>query len=405
MLRHHIPQPPAAGPFGYWLKRGDAAAQSEGDVLFAPDESTLQRHLDHFRQRGIADYVVSAHVPGDVVKFYGVRGSGFFRTYYPTDDGDTKYSHEQHNGPAHHYPFDALQLEADANRLAAAVGVEVYGGDVIVRSDGTYCFIDFNDWPSFSRCRDEAAVAIADRILFLLNKREVKGYIFDYGGTLDSGGNHWGKVFWKAYQRVGVPVSWSQLREAYVYAERYLGKNPVVQPDYTFHRILEVKLRLQLEYLSELSSPQSSLLSYHAPLLAHLYDGVCRHTAHSREVLSQLEGPKVVVSNFYGNLPTVLREFHLDDLFSAVVESAVVGVRKPDPQIFALGVEALGLRPHETVVVGDSIDKDLTPARAIGCRTAWIKGEAWNDEPVSGQVADVVITDLEELKSECPFRK
>ena len=33
-----------------------------------------------------------------------------------------------------------------------------------------------------------------------------KGYIFDYGGTLDTGGNHWGKVIWHAYQYLGVPV-------------------------------------------------------------------------------------------------------------------------------------------------------------------------------------------------------
>jgi len=48
--------------------------------------------------------------------------------------------------------------------LARAVGIKVYGGDCIVGEDGSFCIIDFNDWPSFSRCREDAATAIATLI-------------------------------------------------------------------------------------------------------------------------------------------------------------------------------------------------------------------------------------------------
>ena len=160
MERLSIPLPPREGQDGYWLKRGDAAAQSQEDVVYAADRQALETAIETFKQRGITDYVVSAHVKGDLVKFYAVKG-GFFRYYYPTDDGLTKFDDERHNGPAHHYPFDSSAMQHDAARLAEAVGVEVYGGDCIVRADGSYCFIDFNDWPSFSRCREEAAEAIA----------------------------------------------------------------------------------------------------------------------------------------------------------------------------------------------------------------------------------------------------
>ena len=164
MERVGTPLPPREGPDGYWLKRGDAAAQQHGDVLFARDAQALEAAIRAMTQRGITDYVVSAHVPGDLVKFYGVRGTGFFRYYYPTDDGETKFDDERRNGPAHHYPFDACALQGEAERLAEAVGVEVYGGDAIVRTDGSFCLIDFNDWPSFSRCREEAAEAIAQLV-------------------------------------------------------------------------------------------------------------------------------------------------------------------------------------------------------------------------------------------------
>jgi hypothetical protein len=98
---------------------------------------------------------------GDLVKFYGVAGSGFFRYFYPTDDRQSKFGDEQRNGDAHHYPFDETRLQQQMEQLAKAVGLQVYGGDCIIRSDGSWAVIDFNDWPSFSRCRPEAASAIA----------------------------------------------------------------------------------------------------------------------------------------------------------------------------------------------------------------------------------------------------
>lgn len=164
MTRIGTPMPPREGNDGYWLKRGDAAAQERGDVVFAADRAALDAAIEGMRRRGIEKYVVSAHVKGDLVKFYGVAGTGFFRCFYPTDDGQTKFGDEQRNGAAHHYAYDVASLQQEAERLAAAVGIAVYGGDSIVRADGSFCLIDFNDWPSFSRCREEAADAIASLV-------------------------------------------------------------------------------------------------------------------------------------------------------------------------------------------------------------------------------------------------
>lgn len=235
----------------------------------------------------------------------------------------------------------------------------------------------------------------------------VKGYLFDYGGTLDTGGNHWGKVIWHAYRHLGVPVSEVQYREAYVHGERTLARQPIIRPDFTFRQTLEAKVSLQLQYLG---MADTALPAAHGEtalgdtvlataLVDILYAQTKRHTAHSREVLVRLaaESPLVLVSNFYGNIHTVLREFGLDGLFQSVIESAVVGFRKPDPRIFALGVETLGLKAAEVVVVGDSMDKDILPARKAGCRTVWIEGEPWTDTPVDRTVPDRIITDLTEL--------
>ncbi len=225
----------------------------------------------------------------------------------------------------------------------------------------------------------------------------IKGYIFDYGGTLDTGGQHWGKVIWHAYEHLQVPVSETDFRDAYVHAERTLGKNPIIQPDFTFYKTLETKIRLQLEYLQ--TSYIIPLTSYILPLTSHLYEATVAETSKSREVLLSLKKqyPMVMVSNFYGNIATVLKEFKLDGIFDTIIESAVVGVRKPDPQIFTLGVEALGMQPDEVVVVGDSMDKDIIPASKAGCHTVWFKGEGWTNDPVDESPAGKVITDLTQI--------
>lgn len=161
MRENDIPCAPLHGDNGWWIKRGDEAAQEKGDVRFAANEKERDIITEEFRKRGITDIVTTAHVDGDLVKFYGVAGTAYFHTTYPTDGGFSKFGDERRNGTSRHTPFDIAALHTDASRLAQLTGIEVYGGDCIVRSDGSYAIIDFNDWPSFSVCRHDAAEAIA----------------------------------------------------------------------------------------------------------------------------------------------------------------------------------------------------------------------------------------------------
>lgn len=228
----------------------------------------------------------------------------------------------------------------------------------------------------------------------------MKAYIFDYGGTLDTRGNHWGRVIWHAYERADIPVSWEQYREAYVYAERTLGRNPIVTPTWTFKKLLDVKLRLQMEYLftkGYWTADKKLFTTTQLSLLDDLYTQVREVTAESRQVLEQINMPMVLVSNFYGNINVVLQEFRMDHLFLNVIESAVVGIRKPDARIFALGLEALQMEPEEVTVVGDSISKDIVPARSLGCHTVWFKGESWDDKVEDKTIPDRIITQLQQL--------
>lgn len=212
---------------------------------------------------------------------------------------------------------------------------------------------------------------------------KIKGIIFDYGGTLDTGGDHWSEVIWKAWQQAGVAADKAEFREVYVYAERELARTLHILPHHNFHDLLLIKMQIELQRLTELGHFAPQDIEPKAEEIAKIcYESAKASVNDAKPVLDALSKkyPMVLVSNFYGNVETVLKDFGLDKYFKKVIESAVVGVRKPDPKIFLLGVEALGLKPDEVLVFGDSYSKDIVPAEKAGCQVFWLKGKGWTKE-------------------------
>ena len=227
--------------------------------------------------------------------------------------------------------------------------------------------------------------------------------LFDFGGTLDTVGCHWGKFLWHAYERNAIPVTEGQFREAYVHAERTLGKQAIIQSTDTFFSMLTTKIRIEFDYLVRsgwIAVDKEEADRMQRSLVKDVYERVKANLSVSRSVLTELRKKYRIglVTNFYGNMSVVLDEFGLASLFDTVTESAVVGVRKPDPQIFRLAVKALNVKAENVVVIGDSYSKDILPAHEIGCHTIWLKGEGWVTEELTTCEADYIIRDLYEVE-------
>jgi hypothetical protein len=149
-----------------WIKRGDFHAIHREDVTYARHAGEAQEMLAEYELRGIRHVVISKHLKGDLIKFYGVRDSGFFFWLYP-HTSHSKFGLERINGESKGITFDLNLLRDICSRAADVLGLVVYGGDCIVSPDGSIHIIDFNDWPSFSPCRKEAVPAIGDAIINL----------------------------------------------------------------------------------------------------------------------------------------------------------------------------------------------------------------------------------------------
>ena len=172
LLKHGIPHPqswilPTDAPlpeeiiFPCWIKRGDSHALVKEDVCYASTRDEAMHVVAEMKNRDIPSVIVNKHLEGDLVKFYGVQGDTFFHWFYPSSLSHSKFGLETINGEAKQIPFSPHQLKQCADEAARVLQVPVYGGDAVVSPDGSICIIDFNDWPSFAPCRDEAAKAIA----------------------------------------------------------------------------------------------------------------------------------------------------------------------------------------------------------------------------------------------------
>ncbi|KAA6313078.1 Phosphoglycolate phosphatase, partial [termite gut metagenome] len=205
----------------------------------------------------------------------------------------------------------------------------------------------------------------------------IKVISFDYGGTLDLPGTHWFEFLWefiRIHFSQEIPVTKEVFWEAYVYGEQQLDYE-VIPSDMGLSAILMCKCRYEIDYLmgkkllpniSE-EKKEQTVMRFASCVTRTIQEG--NSYKESAEVLSQLSGRYQVnvVSNYYGNLKTVLAEAGFLPYITHVIDSTVVGVRKPNPAIWRMAIEASDCRPEEMLVVGDSIKNDIFPAQSLGC--------------------------------------
>ena len=225
----------------------------------------------------------------------------------------------------------------------------------------------------------------------------IKSLIFDFGGTIDTDGIHWLEKFWGIYNKNLINISRELFVNAYVFAERRM--NEKIKPDDSFKTTLENQVFMQFEYLDDnkiLNADKSKINS----IVEECYSDVKDSISNFKETISGLEErfSLAVVSNFYGNLNFVLKEFDLLKFFDVIKDSTDVKIRKPDPEIFLLTISDLSVKPEETFVIGDSYDNDIRPAKSLGCNTIWLLNKPFKESEEIFH-SDYTISSINQLRS------
>lgn len=195
----------------------------------------------------------------------------------------------------------------------------------------------------------------------------MKSVLFDYGGTLDSDGSTWLERFYPIYKEFGVDVPRERFDRAFYDSDDGLpGRHTLGGLD------LEQTLRLQVRDVLDAIAPERTGLT--DKIAGRFADDSRASFARLRPTLERLAKRYRlgIVSNFYGNLDGILRAEGLLPLFAVVADSGVLGVLKPDPEIFLHAARALESDPKECVMVGDSVPRDMKGAAAAGMKKALV---------------------------------
>lgn len=150
-----------------WIKRGDSHTMHNEDVTYVRHPEEAQEILQEYFLRGIKRAVINRHLDGELIKFYGILGTPFFYWLSASNSSSDHRRSARQSAPG----FDEERLKALCNAAADVLDVKIFGGDCVVTPDGLIRIIDFDDWPSFAPCRQEAATHIAKFIMSAIKER------------------------------------------------------------------------------------------------------------------------------------------------------------------------------------------------------------------------------------------
>ena len=213
--------------------------------------------------------------------------------------------------------------------------------------------------------------------------------MFDFGGTLDSDGEHWLDRFYELYDQAAISLPREQIKRVFYEADAMCCSDPLVNK-MGLRRLMRHHIRFQFmaHHLSNGSEEEQMIEAFCAKTEDYL--------ERNARLLSRLRDlyKMGVVSNFYGNVAVICEEAGLAHSFATILDSTRLGFGKPEPEIFRLALQQVNVAAEECLFVGDSYERDMLPAIKLGMKTVWLKGPSpripENAEPVDGVISNLV---------------
>ena len=106
-----------------------------------------------------------------------------------------------------------------------------------------------------------------------------------------------------------------------------------------------------------------------------------------------------IIANQNFGVSERLESWELSQYFDVIASSAEIGYAKPDKEIFEKAFELAECTAEESVMVGDRLDNDIIPAKALGMKTVWVKNglAKFQSSELGERFADSQIDSLSEL--------
>jgi putative hydrolase of the HAD superfamily len=233
-------------------------------------------------------------------------------------------------------------------------------------------------------------------------REPVRLVFFDVGGTILTVRPSVGHVYAEAAARLGYPVDPQGVNRAFRAAwGRSLARRRAAEYVSTDAILREEWRTIVADSFSGLVPEEIALRAFEE-LYEHFAGpepwGLAAGAEETFRALKALGVRLGILSNWDRRLPLTLEKLGISRYFDLMVISYEVGVEKPHPRIFEEALRLAGGIPAGTAMVGDSLDQDIEPARALGWRTLWLGGEksAAGGRPPVGPPT-VIIRELSEV--------
>ena len=219
---------------------------------------------------------------------------------------------------------------------------------------------------------------------------DIENIIFDFGGTLDGNGIHWRDRFFYLIKKQIPALTWEQF-------------------EYADHRSIAdfvADERTKSRTLRQSAETILSGINHYLPIgiidLALTTEQFCQPAEEflkrNRDFLEKLASSYRlgVISNNFGNTQGWCDEYELTPLLDTVIDSTVVGIEKPDPQIFYLALDEMGISSKNSVYVGDTFRNDVVGSNQAGMFSAWLVGTEDKACP-NPSLVDIFLSQLDTL--------
>ena len=199
-----------------------------------------------------------------------------------------------------------------------------------------------------------------------MNCTAPKAILFDFGGTLDADGIPWKERFYPIYREEGIDWDFPTFGRLFGASDDSLNDEKLDEVNYAATLLEQVSRVLRRGDREDARLARRIAERFHVDSL--------RCLERNRALLEELSARYRlgIVSNFYGNLEFLCREIGYRKFFATVIDSARVGMSKPQPAIFQAAVSQLGCLPEQVVFVGDNPLRDMAPAKALAMPHVWL---------------------------------
>jgi len=200
-------------------------------------------------------------------------------------------------------------------------------------------------------------------------KNEIKHVFFDLDHTLWDFDKNSGLTFEKIFKLNTIKVNLDDFLRVYEpinfkYWKLY-REEKVTKSNLRYGRLRETFDKIGVKVEDEMIYHLSESYIDHLSTFNHLFDGTF-------EILNYLKDKyqlHIITNGFEEAQDKKMTTSNIKPYFKTVTNSEMVGVKKPNPKIFNFALDWAKAKPHESVMIGDSLEADIEGAHNIGMDT------------------------------------